>query len=60
MKMYKSRDPGIQRIQARHDKRCYGMGLGIMILDDVYPDFQAMCATPAPTHSRSSTKLWKV
>ena len=37
--MYKSRDPGIQRIQARKDQRLYGMGLGILLLDDVYPGF---------------------
>lgn len=37
--MYPSRDPGIQRIQARKDQRLYGMGLGILILDDVYPGF---------------------
>lgn len=33
------RDPGIRRIVAREGARCYGMGLGIMILDDVYPGF---------------------
>lgn len=37
--MYQSRDPGIQRIQARKDLRLYGMGLGILLLDDVYPGF---------------------
>ena len=37
--MYQSRDPGIQRIQARKDQRLYGMGLGILLLDDVYPGF---------------------
>jgi hypothetical protein len=36
---YQNRDIGIRRIQARPDQRCYGMGLGIMILDDVYPGF---------------------
>lgn len=34
-----SRDPLIQDIRARKDHCCYGMGLGIMILDDVYPGF---------------------
>lgn len=34
-----SRDIHIERIQARRDHRCYGMGLGILILDDVYPGF---------------------
>ena len=37
--LYQNRDRGISRIQAREDKRCYGMGLGIMILDEVYPGF---------------------
>jgi hypothetical protein len=34
-----SRDPGIRRIVARKGIRCYGMGLGVIILDDVYPGF---------------------
>lgn len=37
--MYQNRDMGIHTIKARPDRRCYGMGLGIMILDDVYPGF---------------------
>jgi len=37
--MYQYRDAGIQHIKARKDHRCYGMGLGIIILDDVYPGF---------------------
>jgi hypothetical protein len=37
--MYQSRDYSIQNIQARQGQRCYGMGLGILILDDVYPGF---------------------
>ena len=37
--MYMNRDLGINTIQARRDHRCYGMGLGIIILDDVYPGF---------------------
>ena len=32
-------DPNIGTIRARPDRRCYGMGLGIIILDDVYPGF---------------------
>lgn len=32
-------DPAIQRIYARKNHSCYGMGLGIIILDDVYPGF---------------------
>jgi hypothetical protein len=37
--MYKNRDMGIDLIKAREGHRCYGMGLGIIILDDVYPGF---------------------
>jgi hypothetical protein len=37
--MYRNRDVGINYIRARKDQRCYGMGLGIIILDDVYPGF---------------------
>jgi hypothetical protein len=37
--MYQSRDAGIERIVARGENRAYGMGLGIMLLDDVYPGF---------------------
>jgi len=37
--MYQNRDMGIRAIHARTDRRCYGMGLGIIILDDVYPGF---------------------
>jgi hypothetical protein len=37
--MYQNRDYGVQKIRARADQRCYGMGLGIMILDDIYPGY---------------------
>jgi hypothetical protein len=37
--MYRNRDMGINYIKARKGHRCYGMGLGIIILDDVYPGF---------------------
>jgi len=37
--MYQNRDLGINHIKARKGHRCYGMGLGIIILDDVYPGF---------------------
>jgi len=37
--MYRNHDVGINHIKARKDRRCYGMGLGIMILDEVYPGF---------------------
>ena len=34
-----ARDPAIARITARPHQCCYGMGLGIILLDDVYPGF---------------------
>jgi hypothetical protein len=37
--MYQGRDLGIRFIRARPGRACYGMGLGIIILDDVYPGF---------------------
>lgn len=37
--MFHNRDMGITKIRARKHHRCYGMGLGIIILDDVYPGF---------------------
>jgi len=37
--MHHNRDPNIHMIRAREGQSCYGMGLGIMILDDVYPGF---------------------
>ncbi len=37
--MNSQRDLGIHRIVARKDHRSYGMGLGVILLDDVYPAF---------------------
>lgn len=34
-----NRDMGINYIKARKNHSCYGMGIGIIILDDVYPGF---------------------
>jgi hypothetical protein len=34
-----SHDPALNKIYARRNHSCYGMGLGIIILDDVYPGF---------------------
>jgi hypothetical protein len=34
-----NRDLGINRIQARKNQACYGMGLGIILVDDFYPGF---------------------
>ncbi len=39
MMIYRNRDLGITNINARRNHSCYGMGLGIMLLDDVYPGF---------------------
>jgi hypothetical protein len=36
---YGNRDLGISRIRARRGQTCYGMGLGIILVDDVYPGF---------------------
>ena len=37
--IYPLHDPAITTIRARPDRRAYGMGLGIILLDDVYPGF---------------------
>jgi hypothetical protein len=37
--IYMNRDMGIDTIYARKNHSCYGMGLGIMILDEIYPGF---------------------
>jgi len=37
--MYHNRDTGINHIRTRKNHACYGMGLGIMVLDDAYPGF---------------------
>jgi hypothetical protein len=37
--MHQARDPDIRSIRAQDGFRCYGMGLGIILLDDVYPGF---------------------
>jgi hypothetical protein len=33
--MHRNRDVGINYIKVRKNHRCYGMGLGTIILDDV-------------------------
>lgn len=37
--MYGYRDLGINHVQTRKNHTCYGMGIGIMVLDDAYPGF---------------------
>lgn len=39
MILWHNRDIGIDYIQARKDHVCYGMGLGIILLNDAYPGF---------------------
>ncbi len=39
MSLHQLHDPGIQRITSRNNQRSYGMGLGVILLDDVYPAF---------------------
>jgi len=34
-----NRDYGINYIKTRKQHTCYGMGIGIMVLDDAYPGF---------------------
>jgi hypothetical protein len=34
-----NRDCGINYIKTRKNHACYGMGLGIIVLDDAYPGF---------------------
>lgn len=36
---YFHRDPGIRNIKTRKDHKCYGMGIGIMLLNDPFPGF---------------------
>ena len=45
--MYRSRDPGIERIQARKGRLASGMGLGILLLDDEYPGFPGDVRNPS-------------
>lgn len=37
--MTRAHDTSIRRIHARPDRRAYGMGLGVILVDDVYPGF---------------------
>ena len=36
---HQNRDRGINHVRTRKNHTCYGMGLGIMVLDDAYPGF---------------------
>ncbi|MER6031054.1 aspartate/glutamate racemase family protein [Streptomyces sp. NPDC001851] len=44
---YGSRDPGLSEIRSRKQHRAYGMGLGIMLIDDVYPGFPGDMRNPS-------------
>ena len=37
--IYQQRDLNINYMKARKNHTCYGMGIGIMVLDDAYPGF---------------------
>lgn len=37
--VHSNRDIGINHIRTRKKHPCYGMGLGIIVLDDAYPGF---------------------
>jgi len=54
------RDLAIQRIYARKNHCCYGRGLGIIILDDVYPGFPWM-RTPlvGPRKPTAGRMVWQ-
>ena len=47
MKTDQSHDPGIHKIVARPDRRAYGMGLGVILMDDVYPGFPGDVRNPS-------------
>ena len=47
MNSNQSHDPGIAKITARPDRRAYGMGLGVILLDDVYPGFPGDVRNPS-------------
>lgn len=47
MPEYQNRDQRIQRIKARPGQKAYGMGLGIILLDDVYPAFPGDVRNPS-------------
>lgn len=44
---YGNRDLGITRITARTGKYAYGMGLGVMLVDEVYPGFPGDVRNPS-------------
>lgn len=44
---YAPRDPGIKDIRVRQNHVGYGMGLGVMLLDDAYPGFPGDVRNPS-------------
>lgn len=44
---YSGRDTGLTEIRSRKQHRAYGMGLGIMLVDDVYPGFPGDMRNPS-------------
>lgn len=45
--LWQSRDYGINHIRARRDHVCYGMGLGVILLNDAYPGFPGDVRNPS-------------
>jgi hypothetical protein len=39
MVIHQNRDMGVNSIEARRNHVCYGMGIGVIIVDEVYPGF---------------------
>ncbi|GAU65948.1 hypothetical protein SSP35_02_03170 [Streptomyces sp. NBRC 110611] len=44
---YPGRDPGLTDMWSRRQHRAYGMGVGIMLVDDVYPGFPGDMRNPS-------------
>ena len=47
MSIYQDRDRGVNFIRARGEHVCYGMGLGIILLNDAYPGFPGDVRNPS-------------
>jgi len=45
--MIQNRDRGLSHIKARKNRSCYGMGLGIILLDENYPGFPGDVRNPS-------------
>jgi len=56
MIFWQDRDRGIDHIRARKDHVCYGMGLGIILLNDAYPGFPGDVRNASASPIRYSTR----